>query len=61
MLWACDAIGCEVTLCGSKWLCDDVVIQSTTKYSSVLQIATLYQKVLQSNTPYYKVLLSTTK
>ena len=21
--------GCEVTLCGSKWFCDDVVIQST--------------------------------
>ena len=36
MLWAWDAIGCGVTLCGSKWFCDDVVIQSTFLYYKVL-------------------------
>ena len=65
MLWVCDAIGCEVTLCGSKWLCDDAVIQSTTKYYSVLKSTTEYyneyHSEVQSTTLYYKVLLRTTK
>ena len=69
MLWACDVIGCEVTLCGSKWLCDDVdrcggpkyysVLQSTTPCYSLLQSTTQYYNVVQSTTLYYKVLLRT--
>ena len=63
--------GCEVTLCGSKWLCDDVVIrvkqynvlQSPTLYYKVPQCATdttLYYEVLQVTAKYYSVLPSTT-
>ena len=67
-LW-CDGAGCEVTLCGSKWLCDVVnwkmmwwsVLQSTTKYYPVLQRATKCHKIPRSTNPYYKVLLRTTK
>ena len=60
MLWACDAIGCEVALCGSKWLCDDVVIQSNyyseqKKYYNVLRSTTLC-KVLLRTTKYSPVL-----
>ena len=78
--------GREVTLCGSKWLCDvvnwqdDVVIrtpkyykhytllQSTTKYYSVLQTltrsllcTTKYYSILQRATNYYSVPQSTRK
>ena len=36
-----NVVGCEVTLCDSKWLCDDVAIRTcTTKYYSVLQNTT---------------------
>ena len=61
MLWAQDAIGCEDTLCGSKWFCDNVVIQSIILYyKELLQYyssSTLYYKeILQ----YYSVLQSTT-
>ena len=56
MLWAWDAIACEVTLCGSKWFCDDVVIQNTTPvllhYYSVL-LCTTKTPVLLCTTTYY--------
>ena len=56
--------GCDVTLCGSKWLCgeleDDLAIR-TTKYHSVLHSTTKYYSVLQSTTPYYKVLIRAKK
>ena len=63
-LW-CDVAGCDVTLCGSKWLCGvnwkmiwwSVLHRSTPYYKVLLQ----YYSVLQSTTPvlilYYKVLL----
>ena len=65
-LW-CDVAGCDVTLCGSKWLCDVVnwkmiwwsVLQSITPYYTVPQITTQYYKVLQSTTPYHTVLQNT--
>ena len=53
-------IGCEVTLCGSKWICDDVVIQSTTLYLKVLECTSMYYEVLLRTTKYYSVLQSTT-
>ena len=50
-LW-CHVAGCDVTLCGSKWLCDVVIWYMT--WSSVLQntssISQCY-KVLASTTP----------
>ena len=53
------AIGCEVTLCGSKWFCDDVVIQSIfLHYKVLLQYYSSTSPVLQSTIP---VLLGTTK
>ena len=45
------------TLRGSKWLCDDVVIQSTT----LLKSTTMYYKVLLCTTKYYSLLQSTTQ
>jgi len=67
--------GCDLTLCGSKWLSlGDVVIrttkyyntyfsvkQRTTRYHTVLLRTAKYYSVLQSTTPYYTVLLRTTK
>ena len=50
-------MGCEVTLCGSKWFCDDVVIQSIFLYYKVQlqyhKVLLQYHKVLFQ---YYKVL-----
>ncbi len=64
-----DVAGCDVTSCGSKWLCD--VVNWKMSWWSVLQSTastTQYHKVLQSTTPYskiqkknYSVLHSTTK
>ncbi len=67
-LW-CDVVGCEVTLCGSEWLCDVMswkmmwwsVLQSTTPYYKVQLSTTQYYSVLQSTTQYYTELLRTTK
>ena len=49
-LW-CHVAGCDVTLCGSKWLCDVVIWYMT--WSSVLQNTS-------STSQCYKVLASTT-
>ena len=67
-LW-CDVAGCDVTLCGSKSLCDVAtwkiiwwsVLQSTTRYYAILQNTTLYYTLLQNTTQYYKALLQTTR
>ena len=53
MLWALDADVCKVTLWGSKWFCDDVVIQRTKKHDKEIPSTTLYHKVLVQ---YYSVL-----
>ena len=58
-LW-CDVAGCDVTLCGSKWLCGAVLHRSIPYYtvlqstSPVLLCTTQYYS---STTPSYKVLL----
>ena len=67
-LW-CDVAGCDVTLCGSKSLCDVAtwkiiwrsVLQSTTRYYAILQSTTPYYTLLQNTTQYYKALLRTTR
>ena len=51
-----DVAGCDVTLCGSKWLCD--VVNWKMSWWSVLQSTT---PVLLCTTLYYTVLLCTTK
>ena len=52
------AMGSEVTLCGSKWFCDDVVIQSIFLYYKVLlQYYSSTTKYYSSTIRYYKVLL----
>ena len=53
-LW-CDVAGCDVTLCGSKWLCG---VNWKMIWWSVLHRSTPYYTVLQSTTP---VLLCTTQ
>ena len=75
MSWWWDMAGRDVTLCGSKWLCDVVnwkmswwsvlpSTQSTTQYYKVLQSTTPYSKILQvilCTIHYYKVLHGTTE
>ena len=60
-LW-CDVAVCEVTLCGSKWLCN-VCIGSwcAIQYYKVLPSTTPYYKLSLRTNPYYKILLRTTK
>ena len=69
-LW-CDVAGCDVTLRGSKWLCDVgnwkmiwSVLQrntSTAQYYKVLLRTTQFYKVLLRTTQFYKVLLRTSQ
>ena len=59
-LW-CDVAGCDVTLCGSKWLCD---VGNWKMIWSVLQrntSTTQYYKALLRTTQFYKVLLRTSQ
>ena len=59
-LW-CDVAGCDVTLCGSKWLRGIIGRWSGDPYYTdllrVLQSTTLYYKVLPRTTKYYTPVL----